>query len=231
MNNKMVDSILYFGRKNCSYSKKLKSFLKSRTKKLYYIENNKRNVKISLKKYLKKNYSYIICFRSFYILKRNLINKAKIAAINFHPGTPNYRGIGCVNYALYENAKYYGSTCHLITEKIDKGQILNVQKFRLKKDDTVHSTLEKTYKVMFPQAKFILNYLFRDKNNLEKLIKKNKKIKWSNKIKKLKDLNKLYEVKINCSKKELEKKIRSTNTELFKTNIILHGKKFVYSDD
>ena len=84
---------------------------------------------------------------------------------------------------------------------------------------------------MFPQAKFILNYMFRDKNNLEKLIKKNKKIEWSNKIKKLKDLNKLCEVKINCSKKELEKKIRSTNTELFKTNIILHGKKFVYSDD
>ena len=34
--------------------------------------------KIKLGNYLKRTYSYIICFRSHYILKKNLINKAKL---------------------------------------------------------------------------------------------------------------------------------------------------------
>ena len=226
-NNKMIDSLLCFARKGCSYSKRLKIFLKSRTKKLYYIEIDRGDRKISLKKYLKRNYSYIICFRSHYILKRNLINKAKIAAINYHPGTPNYRGIGCVNYALYNNAKYYGSTCHLINEKIDNGKILNIQKFKLKKDDSVDSTLEKTYGMMLLQAKFTLNYLFKDHHNLEKLMKENKNIKWSNKLNKLIHLNKFYEINKNIKKNDFLNKIRASNTDKFKPYINLHGKKFI----
>tara|TARA_Y100000590_G_scaffold460772_1_gene620890 strand:- start:442 stop:1125 length:684 start_codon:yes stop_codon:yes gene_type:complete len=225
----MVNTILYFGRKNCKYSKKLKNLLKRKSKKFYYIENTKRDGKFPIKKYLNKNYSYIICYRNLYILKDQLIKKAKIAAINFHPGTPNYRGIGCVNYALYENAKYFGSTCHLMTKKIDQGDILNVQKFIIKKNDTIESTLKKTHKVMFAQAKFILNYLFKDEGNLAKLIKKNKSIKWSKKIKKRKDLEKFYQIKINSSKKELKNKIRATNTKFFKPYVNLHNKRFVYS--
>ena len=129
----MVDSILFFGRKNCKYSDNLKKFLKKKTKNLFYIESDKSKKKLNTKALLKKNYSYIICFRSFYILKKNLINKAKITAINFHPGTPKYRGSGCINYAMYNNERYYGSTCHLINEKIDSGQILDFKIFEIKK--------------------------------------------------------------------------------------------------
>ena len=74
--------------------------------------------KIPIKKISKKKYSYIICFRSFYILKKNLIEKCKMAPINFHPGPPEYRGIGCVNYALYDNSKFYGCCAHIINKKI-----------------------------------------------------------------------------------------------------------------
>ena len=55
-------------------------------------------------------------------------------AINFHPGPPNYRGIGCLNFALLSNEKYYGVTAHIINEKIDNGKILSFKKFRLKKN-------------------------------------------------------------------------------------------------
>ena len=63
-------------------------------------------------------YSIIIII----IIKKNLINNCKIAAINFHPGPPEYRGIGCLNFALYNNEKFYGCTSHIMNEKIDDGK-------------------------------------------------------------------------------------------------------------
>ena len=38
------------------------------------------------------------CFRSHYILKKNILIK-RVVCINFHPGTPKYRG----NYKSYDN--------------------------------------------------------------------------------------------------------------------------------
>jgi methionyl-tRNA formyltransferase len=227
----MINSILYFGRKNCEYSDNLKTFLSKKSKKFYYIESKKMYEKLPNKNFLKKNFTYIICFRSFYILRKKLINKASIATINFHPGPPEYRGAGCVNYALYNNSKFYGVTSFIINEKIDNGKILDVKKFKLTKKDNVESTLNKAYKIMLEQAKTTLTFLFKDQNNLKKLIKINKQIKWSKKIKNVEDLNNFYEIKINSTKKELLKKIRATNTKSFKPYIKLHSKKFIYQDN
>ena len=226
----MFDSILYFSRKDCKYSKNLKLFLKKRTKKLYCIESSKTNEKINLNKYFKENYSYIICFRSFYILNKKLIKKASLAALNFHPGTPNFRGIGCVNYALYNKSKFYGSTCHLVEEKIDNGKILDIKKFKLRLKDTVKSTLTKTHIIMLKQAKLILSKLLKNENNLKKLLNKNKKIKWSGKLKNIKQLNQFYKIDTKISKSDFKKKVRATNTKSHKPYIILHNKIFTLSE-
>ena len=68
--------------------------------------------------------------------------------------------------------------------------------------------------------------IINSNNNLKKLIAKNSHIKWSNKIKKIKDLNNFYEIKKNCSKKEFLNKIRATDTSKFKPYILLYKKKF-----
>ena len=127
-----LGKVLFMGRNGCFYSNKIKKLLEENSKKFYCIESNKIRKKIP-KKYLRLNYDYIFCFRSFYILKDNILNKVNKAAINFHPGPPEYRGIGCVNYALYENSKFYGCTAHLIDEKVDNGKIIDVKKFNIKK--------------------------------------------------------------------------------------------------
>ncbi len=225
----MLDSVLYFGRENCRHSIILKKFLKKKSKKFYFFENKKIRENFG-KKIPKQKFSHIFCFRSFYILKKSLINKASIAAINFHPGPPEYRGPGGANYAIYDNSNFYGSTCHLINEKIDNGRILDVKKFKIKKKDNVQRVIKKTHDAMLSQAKYIVNMFFLDSKNLNKLIKKNKNIKWSKKIKKLKDLNNFYRININISKSELDKKIRATNTERFKPYIVINGHKFIYSN-
>ena len=222
----MLGVVLFIGRSKCQYTKKIKNLLKKKSKKFYYFESNKIGEKIN-NKYLKPNYDYIFCFRSFYILKKNILKKVKKAAINFHAGPPEYRSIGCINYAVYENSKFYGCTAHLINEKIDDGKIMDVKKFSIGRKDSISKILNKTYKIMSSQAISLINQIKINPNLIENQIEKNKKIKWSNKIKKIKDLNKFYIINKNIKKKDFLNKIRATNTLKFKPYIKLYGKKFI----
>lgn len=218
------NSVLFFGRQNCIYSKKLKKFIKRKTKKFYYIESKEKGENIKIKKYLNKKYDFIFCFRSYYILKKNLLKRAKYS-INFHPATPKYRGSGGVNFALFNNDKFYGCTCHLINEKIDAGKILDTNTFQITKRDGIETVLLKTYKIMFKQAVKIINLVQKEPKNVDKLIKKNK-FKWSKKLTYSKELFKFYEIKKNVTKIEFKKKLISTTFKNFKPYIKLHGKLF-----
>jgi methionyl-tRNA formyltransferase len=224
--NTQLGVVLFIGRNGCFYSKQIRNFVAKNSKKSYYFESNKIGETIQ-KKYLKLNYDYIFCFRSLYILKNNILKKVKKAAINFHPGPTEYRGTGCVNYALYENSKYYGCTAHLINEKIDNGKIIDVRKFNISKQNSISEVLIKTYKVMCDQAISIIKNIKKNPDFIENQILKNKDIKWSNKIKKLKDLTNFYQINKNIKKNDFLNKIRATDTPRFKPYIKLYGKKFI----
>ena len=226
LKKKTLGVVLFMGRSKCPYSKKIRNLLKKKSKKLYYLESKRIGEKIN-NEYLKLNYDYIFCFRSFYILKKNILKKVKKAAINFHPGPPEYPATGCVNYAVYENSKFYGCTAHLINEKVDNGKIIDVKKFSINRKDNILKILNKTYKVMSSQAISLINQIKINPNFIENQIEKNKKIKWSNNIKKIKDLDKFYIINKNIKKKDFLNKIRATDTPKFKPYIKLYGKKFI----
>src|SRR5574337_1427381 len=77
----------------------------------------------------------IISYLSPWIVPTWLLKKAKIAAINFHPGPPEYPGIGCTNFAVYNAESEYGVTAHHMAGKVDTGAIIAVQRFPVLKDD------------------------------------------------------------------------------------------------
>ena len=120
----MINSVLFFGRTDCKYSLKIKNFLIKKIKKVDVVISDKEK-KININKYLKKNYDFIFCFRSKFILKKKLLKKSTFP-INFHPSLPKYRGVGGANYALYNNDKFFGYTIHLMNKKIDNGFTINV---------------------------------------------------------------------------------------------------------
>ena len=149
--------------------------------------------------------------------------------INFHPGPPQYRGIGCVNFAIMNNEKKYGSTVHLIdSKKIDNGKIVDVVMWKIKKYSFVDEILLKTYDKQFDQLKKVIKYIKKD--NLEFLIEKNKKYRWSKKLYTKKELENLYLIHPDVKKKNLGKILKSTITKKFKPYILIHGKKFVYEN-
>lgn len=82
---------------------------------------------------------YIISFVSPWIIPKSLLDAAQVAAINFHPGSPAYPGIGCYNFALYEGAKRYGVTVHHMREKVDSGDIIMTSYFDVSPHETVET--------------------------------------------------------------------------------------------
>ena len=221
MNKLKKYSCIIFIRRNCNYCKKFINITKKKfvIKKIIYDDKNEVNLKFLHK------IDFIFCFRSKIILKEKILKKIKYYAINFHPGTPKYRGLGCANYALYNGEKIYGSTAHIINNKIDNGKILMTSFFKIKKTDTLEQVLINSYKSMLLISHELLK-LLQINPNINKF-KFKKKIKWSGKIKKKKNLEKFYQIKKNITKKELDKKIRATVIGNYRPYINLFGRKFV----
>lgn len=85
------------------------------------------------------NYEYLISFLSPWIIKAALLEKATKAAINFHPGSPDYPGSGCYNFAIYEKSPIYGVTCHHMNPQVDTGDIIYTSYFDMAPKETVET--------------------------------------------------------------------------------------------
>jgi methionyl-tRNA formyltransferase len=222
----MNESILFLGRENCIYTKKIHILLKKKFKKIIFLKSKKIGEKLNENdKIFRKKFDYIFCFRSFYILNK-LLKKVNKYAINFHPSVPKYRGSGGVNYAVF-NDKHFGCTAHLINNKIDSGNIIDVQFFNHGKMKNLKTILNFTYSLQLKQIKKIINGIQKDNLFINNQIKKNINIKWGKTLNTMKDLNKFYKIDKKISKKDFNRKLKATIINNHKPYLILRGKKFI----
>ena len=90
---------------------------------------------------------YLISFLSPWIVRKHSLDRAG-AAINFHPGSTDYPGIGCYNFALYEGASEFGAVCHHMLAKVDTGDLIMERRFPVLPDDTVETLKLRTMETM-----------------------------------------------------------------------------------
>lgn len=88
---------------------------------------------------------FIVSYLSPLIIPQSLLNRASRAAINFHPGPPEYPGIGCTNFAIYDGREEFGVTCHHMAARVDTGPIIAVRRFPLHSDDSVRALTQRCY--------------------------------------------------------------------------------------
>jgi methionyl-tRNA formyltransferase len=219
--------IFFIGRKNDFFSIRFCNILKKNFKQLKSFYNDGRNHNQLKKKIRIWKGDYIICFRSNYLFDKREVNKFDGSIINFHPGPPEYRGIGCVNFAKFNNAKRYGATVHIIDSKeIDNGKILHVLKWDVKKNETIDEILSKTYLTQLKQLRIIIKFI--KKNNLKYLSNKFKNYKWARKLYTRRDLEELYKINPKISANKFFRILRATVTKKYKPYIILNKTKFLY---
>jgi len=93
------------------------------------------------------------------VFYRNLFKhkfiRTKLLIVNFHGGIlPDYRGSATYAWAIINKEKETGVTVHVIDdEKIDNGDIISVEKFRIEKNDTTEDLFNKGEELAFKMFK------------------------------------------------------------------------------
>jgi methionyl-tRNA formyltransferase len=146
---------------------------------------------------------YVISYLSPWIIPEYLLNRAEKASINFHPGTPEYPGIGCTNFAIYNNENTFGITCHHMNPKVDTGQIIAVRRFPLYDSDTVLSLTQRCYS-------YILTLFYE----VMSLILEGKELpvsdeSWKRKPYKRKELNELCKITPDMPEEEIRRRVKA----------------------
>lgn len=146
----------------------------------------------------------IISYLSQWIIPEKILRNASYAAINFHPGPPEYPGIGCTNFAIYDGAGNFGITCHHMDRKVDTGQIILVHRFPVFESDTVYSITQLCYIKILNTFITIVNILM-DGMNLPVSTEKWKRIPYIRK-----ELNNLCKLSPEMDLREIERRIKAT---------------------
>lgn len=208
-------SILFLGKKDDGHTEKAIRFCKQNfTTVLSYVGDWGEPLPKDLQSW---DGDYIICYLSKWIIPESLLKKAKKAAINFHPASPDYPGVGCNNFTLYEEAKEGGVTCHHMANKVDTGQIIAVERFPILNTDTVASLLSRVYDYQLVLFYKIIQIILNG-NSLP-----TSKETWSRKPITRKEFNELGKITPEMTKEEAMKRIRATNFGIWKPSVTLHG--------
>ena len=102
---------------------------------------------------------WIISYLSRWVVPNDLLERAGIAAINFHPGPPEYPGVGCTNFAIYDGAREYGVTCHHMTAPVDSGRIVAVRRFPVGVDEALFELHRRTHEHLIELLELLISDL------------------------------------------------------------------------
>jgi methionyl-tRNA formyltransferase len=165
---------------------------------------------------------YIVSYLSRWVVPDELLKCADKAAINFHPASPGYPGIGCNNFALYENASEYGVTCHHMAPRVDTGAIIAVDRFPIYPEDDVAALLKRTYE---HQIKLFLE--------IAPLLAEGRPLpvspeKWTRPPFTRKQFNELFRITPDMPKDEIARRVRAVSYGGFQPYVEIEGYRFEY---
>jgi methionyl-tRNA formyltransferase len=165
---------------------------------------------------------YIISYLSRWVVPEYLLVRARKASFNFHPASPDYPGIGCNNFALYEDAKEYGVTCHHMAPKVDSGSIIAVKRFPVYPEDGVTELLERTYEHQIALFLEILGTL-ADGQELPA-----SKETWTRSPFTRTQFNELFVITPDMDREEIARRIRAISYEYWQPYTVIQGYRFEY---
>ncbi len=146
----------------------------------------------------------LVSFIGSWIIPEPLLKNTSLAAINFHPGSPEYPGTGCTNFAIYNGETEYGVTCHHMKSTVDTGNIIAVKRFPITKEDTVFGVTQQCYQLIEDMFYEIIDDVLKG-NPLPAATET-----WKRKPYTRKELNELCYISPDMSPEEMERRIKAT---------------------
>ena len=166
---------------------------------------------------------YIISYLSRWVVPSELLRRATRAAVNFHPASPDYPGIGCTNFALYEDAQEYGVTCHHMAPQVDTGKIIAVKRFAVQPADDVASLLKRTYEHQIALF-FEVAPLMAEGRPLPTSQEAWKRAPFTRA-----QFNELFRITPAMTKEEIARRVRAVSYGTYQPYVELEGYRFEYA--
>ncbi|MDN3513529.1 MAG: hypothetical protein NG747_03905 [Candidatus Brocadia sp.] len=168
----------------------------------------------------------VLSYLSPWIIPKVILEKTTLWNINFHPAPPEYPGIGCFNFAMFNTENTYGVTAHHMAERVDTGKLIAVKRFPLLESDSVYSLSIKSYGYMLSLFFEIIDLIIMKKS----LPETNET--WKRKPYTRKELEILCKISPDMKEGEIKKRIRATTyPRMPGTYIELAGYKFEYTPE
>jgi methionyl-tRNA formyltransferase len=194
--------VLFLGKKDNPFAERAADYLRKRCKdSLIFIGDRRDKLPDEV---LSWQGDLLVSFIGSWIIPGQLLEHASFAAINFHPGSPEYPGTGCTNFAIYNGEREYGVTCHHMKAMVDSGNIIAVKRFPITADDTVFAVTQQCYQLIESMFYEIMDGIFQG----NPLPTSNEK--WKRKPYTRKELNELCYISPDMPEEEMEKRIKAT---------------------
>lgn len=194
--------VLFLRKKDNEYAQRAEDFIRSRFENPLIFSGGRKD-KLP-EEVLNWKGDLMISFISSWIYPQQLLDNATLAAINFHPGSPEYPGTGCTNFAVYNGEKEYGITCHHMKAAVDSGGIIQVKRFPVKEEDTVYQITQQCYKLIEESFYETMELLLKG----EALPLTTEQ--WKRKPYTRKQLDELCHIRPEMSEEEINKRIKAT---------------------
>lgn len=145
---------------------------------------------------------FLLSFLSPWIVPADVLDRAG-TSINFHPASVDYPGIGCYNFALYDEAPEFGAVCHHMLAKVDSGTVIEERRFPLFAHDTVETLKLRTMVTMLAMFHDICSVVAagRPLPVAER--------QWSRKAYTRREMNALKRIEPNMAADEVARRIRA----------------------
>lgn len=171
-----------------------------------------------------EEFDIVFSYLSQWIIPETVLHRTRLWNINFHTGPPKYPGIGCTNFAIYNEENEFGITAHIMEAKVDTGRIIGVKMFALNKEDTVFTLTQKCYEAIFEIFKETVNYILEH----QKLPQTDEM--WQRKPYTRKELEELCRIDLSMNEEEVNKRIKATTyPDMPGAYIEIYGHKFEFN--
>jgi methionyl-tRNA formyltransferase len=77
------------------------------------------------------------------LIREPLLSLGRAGCLNFHPAPlPDFRGLGGYNLAILEGLKEWGVSCHFVDERLDTGDLVEVERFAIDREGATALSLD-----------------------------------------------------------------------------------------
>lgn len=146
----------------------------------------------------------LIGFATPLVVPAHILKGIGHGAYNFHPGPPEYRGWHPHCFAVYDGAKTFGVTAHVMSERVDSGAIVGVERFAVPEGSDAEALGEIVYGALLGLFSRLAPALATDPRPVPTLAEE-----WSGRATTRRDFAAMCELSKDMPEEEVQRRLRA----------------------